>query len=55
MRYYVVIDTNVLVSALLTKNKGSATAKVIYIVAAARLALNRIEEGSAEGLNNVTA
>ena len=32
MRYYVVIDTNVLVSALLTKNKGSATAKVIYAI-----------------------
>ena len=32
MMYYAVIDTNVLVSALLTKNEDSATAKIIYAI-----------------------
>lgn len=33
MSYYAVIDTNVLISALLTKNVDSATVKVLYAVA----------------------
>lgn len=32
MSYYAVIDTNVLISALLTKNKDSATVKVLYSI-----------------------
>ncbi|MCR5685653.1 MAG: putative toxin-antitoxin system toxin component, PIN family [Lachnospiraceae bacterium] len=32
MRYYAVIDTNVLVSSLLTKNPNSATVKILYAI-----------------------
>ena len=32
MKYYAVIDTNVIVAALLTKNKDSATLRVINAV-----------------------
>ncbi len=37
MRYYAVIDTNVLVSSLLTKKTGTATAKVVDAIAEQRI------------------
>lgn len=37
MRYYAVIDTNVLISSLLTSKKDSATAKVVDSIAEQRL------------------
>ena len=33
MSYYAVLDTNVLISSLLTRNKDAATARVIYAIA----------------------
>ena len=32
MSYYAVLDTNVLISSLLTRNKDAATARVIYAI-----------------------
>ena len=37
MKYYAVFDTNVLVSSLLTKNRDSATAKVVDAIASGYL------------------
>ena len=37
MKYYAVFDTNVLVSSLLTKNRDSATAKVVDAIASGDL------------------
>ena len=37
MRYYAVFDTNVLVSSLLTKKTGTATAKVVDAIAEQRI------------------
>ena len=37
MKYYAVFDTNVLVSSLLTKNRNSATAKVVDAIASGDL------------------
>ena len=37
MKYYAVYDTNVLISALLTKQRDSATAKVVDAIASQRV------------------
>ena len=37
MTYYAVFDTNVLVSALLTKNPDAATARVVYEIASKKI------------------